>query len=195
MLGCCWGESLQPQKLKKITIFLGNGKSFACHCTFPIFELVLLLRLSDQAQIWLPQAMINDFSYPQRLRSSFRSLQSGIDEQQKHHTTAPLLCSTRALSRELDEQSKSDQIANHFLTNFPIMIRIWLQITFLWSWSGFQIVFLINIIVKNCNKIGLFWFLKRNSNLLYLMIELQKIRKNTRKFNMKHITFKNRKHF
>ena len=42
--------------------------------------------------------MINDFSYPQRLRSSFRSLQSGIDEQQKHHTTAPLLCSTRAQS-------------------------------------------------------------------------------------------------
>ena len=35
---------------------------------------LLLLRLSDQAQIWLPLAMINDFSYPQRLRSStFRS--------------------------------------------------------------------------------------------------------------------------
>ena len=30
---------------------------------------LLLLRLSDQAQIWLPLAMINDFSYPQRLRS------------------------------------------------------------------------------------------------------------------------------
>ena len=74
------------------------AKVWLWQCTFPIFELVLLLRLSDQAQIWLPQAMINDFSYPQRLRSSFRSLQSGIDEQQKHHTTAPLLCSTRAQS-------------------------------------------------------------------------------------------------
>lgn len=62
-----------------------TAKVLLCHCTFPIFELVLL-RLSDQAQIWLPQAMINDFSYPQRLRSSSTSsAESGIYGRQHYN--------------------------------------------------------------------------------------------------------------
>ena len=58
---------------------------------------MLLLRLSDQAQIWLPQAMINDFSYPQRLRSSFPPKWNRRTTEAPHHCSSALLYSSSKL--------------------------------------------------------------------------------------------------